>query len=259
MLRSIKVQNSKFKTASIVALLFAFCFLNAAETPEALYKQAANFYKANDFAKAAASYENILTQDLKSAEVYYNLGNCYYKLNNLGRAVLNYERALKLAPNDEDIKHNLQLALHKTVDKIQPVPQLSIVTWWQSFTNWQSAKGWNTFAIVALWLAFAVFAVYLFIGFKRITTFVGSFLLILSIAFVSLAFKQNKAEQYSDEAVLMVTSVYVKSAPDTNGNDIFVIHEGLKFRLLDNVGNWHKIRLADGKTGWLQSTAFSRI
>lgn len=259
MFKNINKQRAKFKATSIVALLLAFCLLNAAETPEALYKKAATLYQANEFEQAAAAYEKILTQNYKSAEVYYNLGNCYYKMNNIGRAILNYERALKLAPHDEDVIHNLQLAQQKTVDKIQPVPQLSIITWWHSFTGWQSARGWNTWAIIMLWLAFAAFGVYLFSSFKQVAGFTGSLFFLLFIAFLSLAFKQNKAEQYSNEAVLMVPSVSVKSAPDANGNDIFVIHEGLKFRLLDNVGNWHKIRLADGKTGWLPSTVFSRI
>jgi tetratricopeptide (TPR) repeat protein len=243
-----------------LSLLFlAFCFLSAAESPEALYKQATTFYKANDFENAALQYEKILTAGYKTAEVYYNLGNCYYKLNNTGRSILNFERAIKLSPNDEDIQHNLKLAEQKAVDRIQPVPQLEIITQWKNFVSWQSAKGWKTFAAVSLWLAFVAFSAYLFTGLKRITAFSGALLLILSVAFISLSFKQNNNEQYSNEAIVMVKSVNVKSAPDSNGNDIFTVHEGLKLRMLDRVGQWYKIRLADGKTGWLESTSFSRI
>jgi SH3-like domain-containing protein len=39
----------------------------------------------------------------------------------------------------------------------------------------------------------------------------------------------------------------IKSAPDRKGNDLFVIHGGLKVQVLDNVNKWYKIRLADGK------------
>jgi len=30
-----------------------------------------------------------------------------------------------------------------------------------------------------------------------------------------------------------------------------VIHAGLKVQLIDHLGNWTKVRLADGKVGWL--------
>jgi len=32
---------------------------------------------------------------------------------------------------------------------------------------------------------------------------------------------------------------------------LFVIHEGLKVRLEDTLDDWVKIRLADGKIGWI--------
>jgi tetratricopeptide (TPR) repeat protein len=254
-----KSQNFKNKAIVTAMLWLVFCFLHAAEDPETEYKQAAAFYKANNFENAASKYEAILSSGYKTSEVYYNLANCYYKLNNIGKAILNYERALKLSPNDEDIQHNLKLAEQKAVDRIQPVPQLAIVTWWQNFTTWQTSSGWKTFAATALWLALLMFAFYLFTSIKRVTFFAGSLLLLLSIVFISLAFKQYRNEQYSDEAIVMLAVVNVKSAPDTNGNDIFVVHEGLKLRILDKVGTWYKVRLADGKTGWLESTSFSRI
>lgn len=259
MVLGFKNQSSKMRVMAVSLLLLVFCVLNAAESPDALYKQAATFYKANDFENAASQYEKILAAGYKTAEVYYNLGNCYYKLNNTGRAILNFERAIKLSPNDEDIQHNLKLAEQKAVDRIQPVPQLEIITQWKNFVSWQSAKGWKTFAAVSLWLAFLAFAAYIFTGLKRFTAFSGVLLLILSVAFISLGFKQSSNEQYSNEAIVMVKSVNVKSAPDSNGNDIFTVHEGLKLKILDRVGQWHKIRLADGKTGWLESTSFSRI
>lgn len=257
--------NFKFQsiTAKAIALwilvvgLWSFSF---AETPDALYKQAATYYKANEFEKAAAAYEKILEQNYKpAAEVYYNLGNCYYKLNNTGHAILNYERALKLTPDDEDIAHNLKLAEQKTIDKIQAVPQLTLITWWRSFACSQTTMGWGAYAAIALWLAFACFAAYLFTGFKKLTAFAGTFLLVISMGLGLLAFNKSTHEKQSTEAVLLASSAFVKSSPDTKGSDIFMVHEGVKFRIMDNVGTWYKIRLADGKTGWLENTAFSRI
>ena len=38
-----------------------------------------------------------------------------------------------------------------------------------------------------------------------------------------------------------------------NSDEIFTLHEGTKVLVLDSVDNWKKIRIADGKIGWIIS------
>lgn len=245
--------------AFLWSLIFGLCSSLYAQSPSQLYTSANSLYKSNQFEQAAAVYEKILMQGYRTPEVYYNLGNSYFKLHNTGKAILNFERAHKLAPDDEDITHNLKLAQLKTVDKFIPVPQLAIVTQWNSLLSSQSSKGWSIFALTFIWIALIVFAVYLFIARKGLVLFLGSLFLILSMASLSLAVKQSNAEENSSLAILLVENVNVKSAPDANGTDLFTIHEGLKLELCDQVGNWTKIRLADGKVGWIEKNLFEKI
>jgi hypothetical protein len=123
----------------------------------------------------------------------------------------------------------------------------------------KSSHGWAWFAVGFMWLALVFFAVYLFIGVRRLSIALGTLFFILSVAFISLAVKQSSKEQQSDSAILMVTNSFVKSAPDANGNDLFMLHEGVKFQILDRVGEWSKIRLADGKVGWLERSNYEKI
>jgi len=51
----------------------------------------------------------------------------------------------------------------------------------------------------------------------------------------------------------------VKQAPDLQSSDAFIIHEGVKFSCEDRVGNWTKIKLIDGKIGWVEDSAFRKI
>ena len=227
--------------------------------PAALYKKAAEHYKVAQYDQAAEQYEQLLAQGHKEAAVYYNLGNCYYKLNQNAKAILNLERAAKLEPEDEDIQHNLKLANLKTIDKLQPVPQLPVIIWWKQFISSHSSGGWATIALVLVWISLISFAVFFFIGMKKITSAIGLLCMIFSIFFLALAFRQNHKEHNPGEAVLMISNSFVKSAPDENGNNLFMIHEGIKFEILDRVGAWHKIRLADGKVGWLEKGTFERI
>jgi tetratricopeptide (TPR) repeat protein len=229
------------------------------QSPQETYKAANAIYKGGNFEQAASAYEKILSQGYRTAEVYYNLGNCYYKLNKIGKAILSFQRAQKLAPNDEDVKHNLKIAQLRSLDRVQPVPQLAITTGWNSFTMSQSARGWGYFAVAFMWLALIVFAIYLLISRKGFVMFLGSLLLILSFSSFALGYVQSNEEENSDKAILLVESVNVKSAPDSHGTELFTIHEGIKFELCDRVGNWNKIRLADGKVGWVENGLFEKI
>ena len=181
------------------------------------------------------------------------------KLDKLGNAILNYERALKLAPQDEDIQHNLKIADTRVVDKIVPVPQLGIILKWNGFITSNSSRGWAVWAVGLIWIALLFFIIYLFIGLRRISFAAGIVLFALSVVFVGLSSVQNSKEQESDTAILMVSNSFVKSAPDANGNDLFMLHEGVKFHILDRVGEWTKIRLADGKVGWVERNTFEKI
>jgi SH3-like domain-containing protein len=53
------------------------------------------------------------------------------------------------------------------------------------------------------------------------------------------------------KGVIVENTVNVKLSPDTGSNDTFIIHEGIKVILEDEVDNWIKIRLEDGKVGWI--------
>jgi len=40
---------------------------------------------------------------------------------------------------------------------------------------------------------------------------------------------------------------------------MFILHEGVKVRLQERSGDWQRLKLADGKVGWLEATAVEKI
>lgn len=242
--------------------LFAVLMLGARSLyaqAETQYASANDMYKANAYAGAQAAYEKLLAQGYNNAHIHYNLGNTYYKQHKVAKAILHYERALRLSPDDEDIAHNLGVANAHIADRIVPVPQLGIVMAWHGFTHSHSAKGWLLWAIVAAWLALACGAVYLFTTWKKAGAGLGIALIVATVALSSLAYAGTYTACNSGEAILTVESAYVKSAPDANSANTFMLHQGVKFSLLDKVGSYSKLRLADGKIGWLENTNFEQI
>ena len=57
----------------------------------------------------------------------------------------------------------------------------------------------------------------------------------------------------------MEANAYVKSAPSTQSEDLFILHEGTKVLVLETFNNWTKIKLSDGMIGWLESDVVEEI
>ena len=78
-------------------------------------------------------------------------------------------------------------------------------------------------------------------------------ILFVILSFASYAFAQrNKSLVYdSHKAIISSPIVSGKSSPDKSGNDLFVLHEGTKVTIEDEVGEWYEIRLSDGNKGWV--------
>lgn len=219
-------------------------------------------YARNDFEKAARLYEEVLASGQEASELYYNLGNAYYKLNKPGLSILNYERAKKLAPNDADIQHNLELVNQRITDKIDPVPQLFIEEWKNSFLNLFSATGWAVVCI-ALFIAF-LFMLALFITGTRTTIrqmgfWTGLAFLVLTVTAFFMAHKQTIMARESMEAIITTSSVTVKGSPAEKGTKLFVIHEGTKVEIEEIDGDWVEVRIANGNVGWIPSSAITFI
>jgi len=255
---STRLKFGKSFVLLIALTCFACCFVDA-QSPKELYKIANDYYKKNQFDSAVILYSELVKHDYENAEVHFNFANALFKTNELGRSILHYEKALKFAPEDEDILHNLQLANRKTTDRIISVPDLKIIDWWKQFRKMFTSSGWGYLALGLVWLSFVFFALYLFTEFRKTCFTLGAFILLLSVFCFTLRLKQQKCETRPDSVILLASSVYVKSAPDDSSTNLFSIHEGLKLQVKDKVGEWCKVRLADGKVGWVRKSEIGFI
>ncbi|HTX19847.1 MAG TPA: tetratricopeptide repeat protein [Bacteroidota bacterium] len=237
----------------LILLLFLSAGVRADEASQN-FEEGNQLYLQGKYADAIAKYEKIVSAGYESGELYYNLGNAYYKSGRIQNAILEYERAKALLPRDDDVLFNLQLANLQVVDKIDVVPKLFIYRWIDTMTTLFSltTMGWIVYAFFILTLgAFTYFLFAPSYAQKRISLFSGlvfSALLILTMAGYAA---QSYSESNTDYAIVMADAANIKSAPDSRGNDLFVLHKGLKVQVLDSVNHWRKIRLADGKIGWI--------
>jgi tetratricopeptide (TPR) repeat protein len=144
-----KVNMKKLKVVSTLLFIFSSVSLFAQNANE-IIKKGNDAYKKKDYETASKKYEEVIQKNENNATAQFNLGNALYKIEKkevavnafekaqntltkpleksnalynkgvvlqndkkLEECIVSYKKALKLNPNNEDARHNLQLALKK--------------------------------------------------------------------------------------------------------------------------------------------------
>ncbi len=243
-------------------ILFSLTGRSFSQSPDQLMLDANNLYQEGQYENAIQSYQKILSQGYESGPLYFNLGNAYFRTGKLGYAIFNYEKGLKLDPNDDDLIYNLRIANSRTVDKISELPKLFIISWWEGIVTSLTITGWSVMVILFYLILIASIAVYLLVRKVQLQRFAfmsGSFSLAILILLSVMLFSRINREASTDYGILLSPSYSVKASPDSKSSDAFVIHEGIKFTIEDHVSDWDKIRLVDGKVGWIERNSIGQI
>lgn len=225
-------------------------------------QRAGEFYRNGEFDKAIDIYEEIRNEGYEGTSLYFNLANSYYRIGKLGYAILNYERALKISPTDEDVKHNLAFANLSIIDRIQPLPTFFLFEWWENLLTLLSVNAWTYLAFFIYLILIFLFILYFFaktVSQQKLIIFSGLGALVILAITISLLIVKINREQTHISGVVIEQSITVKTSPDSKSTDAFVIHEGLKVKLEDKLDEWVKVKLADGKVGWVDSDTVAKI
>jgi len=246
----------------VTVILLFLSFVAHSQAPEKLFSEANTFYKESNFERSLDVYLAIEEQGLESTELYYNLGNCYYKLNKVAPAIYYYEKAIKLDPLNEDAQFNLAFANRMTIDVIEELPKTFLQKFSSSVIQKFSFDIWGLIAVIASFLVSLLFLLYHFSYTSRKklfyfnTTIFAGFVVLISVFF---AFDNYDTVQKNRIAIIFSTKVEIKNAPTTSGDEVFELHEGTKVVILDELDNWKKIKIADGKVGWIKDNELKEI
>jgi tetratricopeptide (TPR) repeat protein len=245
-----------------ILILLAMAVSATAQTPEQLMQQGNDAYAKADYPAAIQHYNAVLQAGQQSADLYYNLGNAHYRQEEYGLAILNYERALRLNPRFTEARENLDLANTQTEDEIAPLPEIFLLQWAHNVVAWFSPTGWRIIFLCLLAVLGALTALfvlrddYLWRKWTLIGGSVTAVLLLLSLACtISSSVRYNR----HDGAIVTVPMAVVKSSPESGSVDKLILHEGTKVKIDETVGDWHKVRIADGNTGWLPQAEITII
>ena len=242
---------------TIILLLLATAISAAAQTPQALMQQGNEAYTKGDFAAAVQAYNAVLDAGYQSADLYYNLGNAHYRLEEYGLSILNYERALRLRPNFRDAKENLDLVDSKTEDNISQLPEIFLVQWAHNVVAWFSPTGWRVCTLILLAILGALVVLFLLsrdYSWRKGALIGGIATLVLLLLCIACTISSTVRYNRHNQAIVTVPMAVVKSSPEENSVDKLSLHEGTKVGIDETLGEWHKIHISDGNSGWLTAT-----
>ncbi len=239
---------------SILFVVLSFVSIKAQNTT--LFEEGNTLYNEGKYAEAIDKYMAVLETGTHSSELYYNIGNAHYKLNNIAPSIYYFEKALLLNPNDKDIKNNLAYAENMTIDAIEVVPEVGFSKIIKNITNNFNFDIWAWGAVIFALLYVSLVLLYYFSyasGRKRfafITSIVCLFGICITLAF---AFNKYQIDKKDNPGIIFAQESQVKTEPNLRSEESFRLHEGTKVQVLETVDDWKKIRLSDGKTGWIAS------
>ena len=248
----------------LTALFISLFTLGAAsqDSGTGKFNQGVAYFSAGTYKESLQSWTEVYNTGYRSASLCYNIGNAYFKLNNIPQAILFYERAYLLKPADEDINYNLQIAKTLIVDRFQEIPELFFVRWYDFISLFLSSNRWARISITSFILSLLFLSLYIYsskyrrkvIGFWFAVSF-----FILTIGSFAFSVRNKYLVYDSHKAIITTPVVSGKSSPDNSGTDLFVLHEGTKVSVEDEVGDWLEIRLSDGNKGWIPLNSLNII
>ncbi len=250
---------------TFLLIFVASCSNILAQTNDdyALLKQANQDYTAGKYQDAVVKYQKLVNTGNIAGELYYNLANSYFRVGNYTSAILYYEKAKLLLPNNEDVEYNLKESRKRHVkDKIEAIPEFALTAWLSKFTNLFSETTWSIISIIAFVLFLSAVVIFLYakvLTTRKLSFYAGVISLLFSIIAFAGAGWQYQRSQNHHYGIVFSPSVTVKSAPNENGTELFIIHEGLKVEIEESSNGWTEIKLADGRVGWLPNKAVEAI
>jgi len=139
------------------------------------------------------------------------------------------------------------------------LPELFFITWWNNLLSLRSSNKWAIYSLVFLWLAMMLFLAFKWANLSVAVKRVGYLSVVMAVLMLILSWTKYRQEYRTDHAIIITASAKVMSAPDKKSTRQFVIHEGLKVKVEDQIKDWVLIKLEDGKEGWIESQALQLI
>jgi tetratricopeptide (TPR) repeat protein len=232
--------------APLLLLLGALC--SSAAGLEVAFDAANKLYEEGKYGEAVTAYEAMLTNGIRSAPLYYNLGTACYRAGRMGAAVLAFRRAEELTPRDANLRANLQFVRQKVNGEDK-----TVVPAWRAWLSLLTLNEGTMLAAAAFWIWFLLLAAReARPALKRILggyTLAAGLLTLLLSGLVGLAAWVRLGET---PAVVTVKEAVIRVGPLEEARTAFLLPDGSEVTVLDVKDNWLQVRDISKRVGWVR-------
>lgn len=212
------------------------------------------------FRSAAQRMESIVAGGVLNGRLEYNLGNCYLQVGNVGRAILHYRRAQRLIPGDESLAANLVEARRRCLTNIPRTRRsafLRSVFFWHYQTSLGVRVKTALLAYAGVWVCLILRCVYR----RRPLNVAAAVLALLAVGVGVSVAATHWIDRSAPEGVITAMDVVVLTGPGSGYQRQFEqpLQSGVEFTLRERRGDWRKIELPDGKSGWVRAAQTQQI
>ena len=223
-----------------------------------LFHQGNEAYLARDFKKAIEIYTNLEKKGVQSGDLFYNLGNTYYRTGRTGWAIYYYLKALRLDPRDRDFVANYRYVLSKRVDQFEASVSNKVFQTFFFFNHYITFKELAIITLIFHFTFFILLALRIFRGKTSLT--IAVFVIgVLNFILFSSTVAKFYTSRVQIRGVVVTSSVPVYSEPTEKSIKLFDLHEGTIGEITDQIKDFLRIRLPDGKVGWMEKEDIQEI
>lgn len=240
-------------------ILLALALLAAPEPSEALFADANAAWLSGDAARAATSYEALVSEGIASPQLETNLGAAYLKLGKRGLAALHFERALLLDPGDDDARADLAELRRGNVDRLEGESEEGSDVLTRVLAPLPGAAA--AVLLVVLWTAgWVLLGLRLLQPHRPALGLAAALAFALAMLSAGVTWGAAKGRELSfQRAVIVTPAVPAREGPSERSVSHFEVHEGTTVRVEDEEPAFFRVRLGNGLTGWVPRTAVELV
>lgn len=214
--------------------------------------------KQRGFASAAAAFARV-ARTKPSAPLYTDLGNAALGAGDLGSAVLAYRRALALDPDDARARGNLAWIRGRLPAELRPASSSATDTLFFFHASWS-----RELRLVVGALGFALFLLVLTPHTPRWAALrrgaLAPVAAVGALIWLAMTISVLTEDRHDDDLVVM-QSMVLRTADSAVAPAARVtpLPAGVEATLSERRGDWVRVRLAGGTTGWLPAGAIETV
>ncbi|OHD14073.1 MAG: hypothetical protein A2086_12110 [Spirochaetes bacterium GWD1_27_9] len=212
------------------------------------FNNAINLYSKKNYEESLKIFLELRKSGIDNFEINYNIGCTYTKLKKLGLARFYFENALVFKPFDSDLFHNLKV-VYNDILKDPLIGE-------QEIMNKRIIYFFPLSLLVILFLIcflLSVLWIFLFFKLNNKKFFLIFFIIFIFFSFIfTLLFLLQYSEYNKKVFVVVENTANVYIAPSSDETILVTLSEGTKGNVVNYVGDYIKINLADGSSGWIK-------